>query len=140
MLEMREEPERHEAMSYVDSPRAAREDIELQTVHRREESMRRTRLHSKSTHRPAAETRVMKAYREAHPICEACKMEQTTDAHHIVSEKTGGPTEDWNLLALCYYCHVPGVHTLGRVRFEARYPHLAPKMTAALIRCGRKTT
>lgn len=91
-------------------------------------------------HRPAAETRVMKAYRAAHPICEACQREPTSDAHHIVSEKTGGPTEEWNLLALCYYCHVPGFHTMGWKRFIERWPHLTGKVVAARIRMGRKTT
>lgn len=40
----------------------------------------------------------MREYREAHPVCEACGSENTRDAHHIVTEKTGGPAEEWNLL------------------------------------------
>ncbi len=90
--------------------------------------------------RPAAESRIMKAVRKAHPVCEACQREPTRDAHHIVSEKSGGPTEEWNLLALCYFCHVPGFHTLGWVRFCDRYPHLAGKVVAARIKMGRKTS
>lgn len=101
--------------------------------------MRRTRLHSKPHRRPAAETRIMRDYRDAHPVCEACRREATSDAHHIVSEKTGGPTEPWNLLALCYFDHVPGFHTLGWKRFCDHYPHLAGKITAARLRMGRKT-
>ena len=66
-------------------------------------------------------------------------MEPTRDAHHIVSEKTGGPTEEWNLLGLCVFCHVPGFHTLGWLRFCDRWPHLAGKITAARIRMGRRT-
>ena len=89
--------------------------------------------------RPAAESRLMRSYREFHPICEACGREETRDAHHIVSEKSGGPTEEWNLLALCFYDHVPCFHTLGWLRFCDRFPHLAGKVTAARIRMGRKT-
>lgn len=94
----------------------------------------------KRKHRPAAETRLMKEYREANPVCEACGLEPTSVAHHIVTEKSGGPTEIWNLLALCYYCHIPGFHTLGWKRFCERYPKLAGKVVAARIAMGRKTT
>ena len=102
--------------------------------------MKRTQFLSRRRHRPAAETRLMNAYRAAHPVCEACHREPTIDAHHIVSEKSGGPTEDWNLLALCFYDHVPGFHTLGWIRFCDRFPHLAGKVTAARMRMGRKTS
>lgn len=94
----------------------------------------------KGKKRPAAETKLMKAYREAHPVCEACRLEATHDAHHIVSEKSGGPTEEWNLLALCFFCHTPGVHVLGWKRFGERHPHVMGKIVAARIRMGRKTT
>ncbi len=66
-------------------------------------------------------------------------MEKATETHHIVTEKTGGPAEDWNLLALCFFCHVPGYHTLGWKRFCDHWPHIAGKITAARIRMGRKT-
>jgi len=99
--------------------------------------VKRTPFHSKSKYRPVAETRAMRAYREAHPMCEACKREPTRDTHHIVSEKTGGPSEDWNFLGLCLFCHVPGFHTLGWLRFSDHYPHLAPKIAGARLRMGR---
>ena len=102
--------------------------------------MRRSPLSYKRTKRPAAETRIMRDYRLEHPVCEACRQEATSDAHHIVSEKSGGPTEDWNLLALCWFCHTPGVHTMGWIRFCARYPHVAGKVTAARMKMGRKLT
>lgn len=82
----------------------------------------------------------MAAYRNEHPVCEACRRERTADAHHIVSEKSGGPTEPWNLLALCFFCHVPGFHTMGWVRFCDRWPHIAGKVTAARIRMARRTS
>jgi hypothetical protein len=96
-------------------------------------------FHSKRKKRPAAEARVMRAYLEAHPICEACEKEPSYNTHHIVSEKSGGPTEEWNFLALCVYCHVPGFHTMGWVRFCDHFPHLAGKITAARVRMGRRT-
>lgn len=101
--------------------------------------MRRTAFYQKPHRRPAAENKIMKAYRAAHPVCEACGMEASSETHHIVSEKTGGPTEEWNLLALCHFDHVPGFHTLGWKRFCNRWPHLAPKIVTARIRMGRKT-
>jgi 5-methylcytosine-specific restriction endonuclease McrA len=89
--------------------------------------------------RPIAETRAMKAYREPHLVCEACRMTAPTETHHIVTEKTGGPAEDWNLLALCYGCHQHGFHAQGWATFCAAWPHLAGKITAARIAMGRKT-
>ena len=82
----------------------------------------------------------MQVYRAKYPRCEACGTEETRDCHHIVSEKSGGPAEEWNFLALCYFCHVPGFHTLGWKRFCDRFPHLAGKITVARIKMGRKTT
>jgi hypothetical protein len=102
--------------------------------------MKRTSLRTRRTRRPAAESRVMAAYRAAHPICEACRREPTRDSHHIVSEKSGGPAEPWNLLALCFFDHTNGFHLWGWKRFCDRYPHLAGKVTAARLRMGRKTT
>ena len=99
--------------------------------------MRRTPIRARRTHRPAAESRVMRAVREASPICRACGREPTRDAHHIVSEKSGGPTEPWNLLALCYFCH-DFYHTAGWLRFCDRFEHLAGTVAAARLRMGRK--
>jgi hypothetical protein len=99
--------------------------------------MRRTFISSKKHRRPAAESKVMAEYRASHPVCEACRMEPTKDAHHIVSEKSGGPTEDWNLLGLCFYCHTNGVHMMGWKRFSDRCPSVAGKIAGARIRMGR---
>jgi 5-methylcytosine-specific restriction endonuclease McrA len=81
----------------------------------------------------------MRAYRVACPVCEACGEERATETHHIVSEKTGGPVKEWNLLALCFRCHVPGFHTLGWRGACERWPHLAGKVIAARERMGRRT-
>lgn len=89
--------------------------------------------------RPVKERKIMQAYREAHPVCEACQQAPSECTHHIVTEKSGGPTEDWNFLALCFFCHTPGIHTLGNRRFIERYPHIGPKIVAARLRMGRKT-
>jgi hypothetical protein len=89
--------------------------------------------------RPAAKTRAMKEYREGHLVCEACRRSQATDTHHIVTEKTGGPAEDWNLLALCHMCHIGIFHTGGWVKFCDLFPHLAGKVAAARLKMGRKT-
>jgi len=87
----------------------------------------------------AVETKAKKAYREAHPVCEACHLQPTTDAAHIVSKGSGGPAENWNLLGLCHSCHIGIFHERGWVTFCQIFPDLAPKITAARIRCGRKT-
>ncbi|MFA5379009.1 MAG: HNH endonuclease signature motif containing protein [Dehalococcoidia bacterium] len=89
--------------------------------------------------RPVKERKIMQAYREEHPVCEACQQAPSTCTHHIVTEKSGGPTEDWNFLALCFFCHTPGVHQLGNRRFIERYPHIGPKIVAARLRMGRNT-
>jgi hypothetical protein len=89
--------------------------------------------------RPAAEQRIMDEYRDAHEKCEACGLEPPVCVHHIVTEITGGPTEDWNFLALCFFCHTPGIHQLGNRRFIERYPHVGPKIVAARLRMGRPT-
>ncbi len=98
-----------------------------------------SRFGKRTKKRPASETKAMREYLGAHKACEACGMEAARDTHHIVSEKTGGPAEDWNFLALCYFCHVPGFHTMGWKRFCDRYPHLAQKIVTARIKMGRKT-
>lgn len=37
--------------------------------------------------------------------CELCNRPGPTDAAHIFSVGAGGPTADFNLVALCRYCH-----------------------------------
>jgi hypothetical protein len=92
----------------------------------------------KKTHKStAAETRIKKAYREAHPVCEACRSEPPTDAHHIVTEGSGGPTDPENLVALCRVCHTVW-HLIGWHKAIDRWPHLAAKVVAARVREGRK--
>lgn len=93
----------------------------------------------KRTSRTAAETRAMREYREAHPVCEACKMERSQHTHHINTEKSGGPAEDWNFLALCVYCHTE-VHARGWLSFSKRYPQVEGKIVAARLRMGRSVT
>jgi len=85
-----------------------------------------------------SETKAKKAYRESHPVCEACRQEPSTEAAHIVSKGSGGPAEDWNLLALCYGCHEGTYHQKGWKSFCDIYPHLAGKIVSARIRMGRK--
>jgi hypothetical protein len=85
-----------------------------------------------------SETKAKKSYREAHPICEACRNQRTEEAAHIVTKKTGGPAEDWNLLGLCYSCHEGTFHQKGWKSFCDIFPHLAGKIVAARIRMGRK--
>jgi hypothetical protein len=91
----------------------------------------------KRKNRPSGEKKKMHEYRLAHPICEACQIAASECTHHIVTEKSGGPTEDWNFLALCFFCHTPGIHQLGNARFIERYPHVGPKIVAARLRMGR---
>ena len=85
-----------------------------------------------------SETKAKREYREAHPVCEACGLSKSDETHHIVTVKTGGATEDWNLLALCAICHY-SYHNRGWLTFCDIFPHLAGKITAARIRMGRKT-
>jgi 5-methylcytosine-specific restriction endonuclease McrA len=80
----------------------------------------------------------MREYKGLHPGCEACREWTSDDAHHIVSEGSGGPTEVWNLLALCRVCHTI-FHDVGWKKAIDRFPHLAGKVTAARIIMGRKT-
>ena len=85
-----------------------------------------------------AETNAKREYREAHPICEACRLQPSIEAAHIVSKKSGGPAEWWNFLALCYGCHEGTFHQHGWLTFCQIFPHLAGKIAAARMRCGRK--
>lgn len=85
-----------------------------------------------------AEKKIKQAYRAAHQVCEACGVEKSDQAHHIVTEGSGGVTEDWNLLALCVFCHVPIFHGKGYKYAIDKFPHLAQKIVTARIKMGRK--
>jgi hypothetical protein len=74
---------------------------------------------------------------DAHPACEACNIVQSGQLHHCITRNTGGPSEDWNELALCVSCHTE-VHAAGRRTFARRYPHLESKIREACKRMGRK--
>jgi len=62
-----------------------------------------------------------KDYKAKHPRCEVwlCS-EETTDVHHIKTRGSGGRDIEVNYIALCREHHTEA-HTLGRVRFPARY-------------------
>lgn len=93
----------------------------------------------KKTHKLTyAGTKLMKWYKETKPFCEACFREPTTDAHHICTEGSGGPTQISNLLALCRVCHTI-MHAGGWRKACDRFPHLAGKIVAARVSMGRKT-
>jgi hypothetical protein len=87
--------------------------------------------------RPRAEQRIMDAYRDRHESCEACKVDPPSVSHHINTEKSGGPTEDWNFLALCAVCH-DLIHRIGNRRFIERYPSTCDKIALAKLQMGRK--
>ena len=44
------------------------------------------------------------------PYCEHCGGKAYGGAHHILSQAAGGPDHPWNLIQLCYSCHVEGAH------------------------------
>jgi len=76
-------------------------------------------------------------YINTHPSCEACGIIESKEYHHIITRATGGPSEDWNALALCTICHNVW-HMNGRKTFCQRYPKLEPKVRDACKRLGRK--
>ena len=91
----------------------------------------------KKTHkRTSVERKIMKEYRDLFDNCEACGIEIPTDAHHIVTEGSGGETVGWNLLALCRICHTM-IHMMGWKKACNRFPHLAGKIVGARVRMGR---
>jgi hypothetical protein len=95
-------------------------------------------MYYKKTHkRTSDERKTMSCYKAQFPKCEACGIEQTSDAHHIVTEGSGGDTEDWNLFALCRICHTT-LHMMGWKKACERYPHLAPKIITARVKMGRR--
>jgi len=76
-------------------------------------------------------------YMNIHPACESCGIIESREYHHILSRATGGPSEDWNALALCVSCHQV-FHMNGRKTFCARFPKLEAKVKAACQKLGRK--
>ena len=79
----------------------------------------------------------MQAYRDQFPTCQACGIDASAHTHHINTEKSGGPTEDWNFLALCAICH-DLIHRIGNRRFIERYPSTGDKIALAKLQMGRK--
>ena len=88
--------------------------------------------------RSSADKKIMKAYREEHPICEACRSVASTEVHHIVTEGSGGPTNESNFLALCTNCHIYKFHQKGWWKFCIDHEHLAGKVVAIRIAMGRR--
>ena len=48
---------------------------------------------------------VIKKYINTHPICEKCKINKSTQVHHIIEVVNGGDDSQDNLVALCDECH-----------------------------------
>lgn len=55
--------------------------------------------------------------------CEVCGTRQGTVAHHIKTKNSGGPDEDWNLLAICHVHHTE-IHKRGAAFMCQKYFHL----------------
>jgi hypothetical protein len=66
--------------------------------------------------------------------CEICG--QRADPHEIISRKTGGPREAWNVIYLCFIHHRE-YHDLGRSSWARKYPQFLDKITAACEQAGR---
>jgi 5-methylcytosine-specific restriction endonuclease McrA len=60
-------------------------------------------------------------YRKEHPFCEVCGC-MASETHHIVARGRKGHVDNRpaNLIALCTQHHAEA-HSLGRVKFPARY-------------------
>lgn len=43
------------------------------------------------------------------------------DAHHLITRKSGGSDEPWNLIYLSHALHQE-VHSIGMMRFAQKYP------------------
>jgi hypothetical protein len=56
-------------------------------------------------------------------MCQApgCFSRCNLQAHHVIPRSQGGGNEDVNLVSLCYWCHLHGVHQ-GRLRCEGSAP------------------
>ncbi len=42
--------------------------------------------------------------------CRHCGSRGPLHPHHIVYSSQGGPDELWNLITLCAFCHLEGIH------------------------------
>lgn len=42
--------------------------------------------------------------------CKNCRSSSGLHIHHIVFKSQQGPDELWNLVTLCSFCHLEGVH------------------------------
>jgi hypothetical protein len=70
--------------------------------------------------------------------CEACRAATATARHHIVTRGSGGPDEPWNILELCFSCHIGVFHGQGWRTACKMYPHLYARIVEARERMGRK--
>ena len=93
--------------------------------------------YGKAKHPYSRRTDQAQFYFNAHPYCEACRLVEARDLHHIITRATGGAEENENYLSLCSVCHTTW-HNIGRRAFAARYPHLEAKIQEACKRQGRK--
>jgi hypothetical protein len=57
--------------------------------------------------------------RREHQPCAICGR-QLADWHHIMTRKSGGPDDAWNLIPLCRQHHVE-IHSVGRITFLKKY-------------------
>jgi len=71
-------------------------------------------------------------------ICEACRMREATDKHHIVSRGAGGVNDEYNILHLCRQCHTI-FHARGWVSFGVRFFHLQARIKLARETQGKHT-
>jgi hypothetical protein len=76
-------------------------------------------------------TPAMKAYRAAHPVCEACGEEESDSTHHIPRRNLPDTDKPDDFLSLGINCHVPIYHNKGWRYFIKKFPHLAEKVLAS---------
>ena len=73
------------------------------------------------------------AYWIDHIFCEACGQPNELPPHHILSRGAYGVIDDaWNLLSLCFECHVGIYHGMGPSEFIIKYGFLGDKVRKAL--------
>lgn len=65
--------------------------------------------------------KLLDTYREKR--CEICGDIMGVVAHHIKTKGSGGPDEEWNLLALCYVHHTE-IHKRGAAYMIQNYFHV----------------